>query len=395
MVEGTEALIISVFASSSSSSTPHRKRKSFQLDQNQYVIEPTRGQGACLLHALLGECVEGLYRFPGDNKSSSVRAKTYYLNTLKTQLKNSSKIRELFGEVIKPYLDESIKDKSSDPCALMLFAGHSISKEWADLKQKFSSTCLTIRDQEAKAWLPLIQVEKSPLLDQIMVAVRACKNPKEPFFQKRPEETLSLLVENPTHILKFINQSPDDFISLLSSGDRSKILPLREALKNTNEAQTVLEAKFILGEDILGRYAKVVQNPAFYLNTNETRLCAHLFNMKVQVVTDEGQETEFLMNEDAPGELVVIHHKGAHFSRCVILSTTSKEQEVLEEKSSPSKHARDKSCASTPIRKKQKTSPEKKSIKKSPSSSSKKKAKAPRSFCFDAWKIPTKKSRST
>lgn len=315
LLEKIEAFIIQIFSSGFFHSI---KSGMFPYEGNLYVVKPTKGEGSCALHALLGEEIEELVRFQGEYATSSTRAKNHYLEALQQALREKKgDVEKIFYEVLSGYLQLS----DSDPSKIMLFhdnaEGRKILEHWTQLNKAHTEALDEITIKEANIWLSLIKDESTGVWDKILKKVQAVEDPSNPyFFKKNPETLLGYFEEQPVRILDQIRLKyvQDDSI-------KKQILELREQKEKLLEHQDAEKLAFILSDECTSHYSETIRNPAFFLDTNEIKLAANLFQKNVVIVasTPNGieptEKNDF--GEDSEAS-VVIHHQGAHFSRCEI-----------------------------------------------------------------------------
>jgi hypothetical protein len=330
IVEGTEALMISVLnseqysQSTSSSKFFFNPKAAFSYEKEQYIVKPTRGEGSCAIHALLGEEIEGVYRFSGESKLSSEAAKAHFTDKLRAALDTHPAIQITFSDVIKGYLNQSPeKDLSTAMLYYNTREGVKLKQQWIDLSSKHAQEIQKMDAQQASLWLPLIKIENGLILDQIIEDVSQITDPTSPYYQKSREEILQILKEAPIRIVSLVNADPDTYLGLIREQvHKDQILELREQQRQLLQQQEDKENQFIFSSEMIDHYIRVISNPAFYLNTNEIKLAAQLFDKKVIIVAHNanGIEPAETINSDSEDEPIVIHHRGEHFSRCLKLN---------------------------------------------------------------------------
>lgn len=316
----TEAFIDSICASSTDSpSCSLSSQITFHYEGENYIVKLTKGEGSCALHALLGEEIAGMYQFPGDKSTSSARAKSHFTEKLVSHLKEKSSVQDIFSEVIQDYLN------ASDESAKMLFhnstEGEALRQQWVDLGKKHKKSILELNSQEAKVWLPLVQAENSTIFEQMMVYIGQIEDNTSPYFKKSRDEVLEMMRRNPCLILDKVRENSTTFLKLLQEKQSKKeILNLIEKRNDLIEGQNKEKAQFILSEKLIEHYVTTLKDPSFYLNTNEIKLAAELFNKNVLIMVSAEKDimpSEYISKSPFDGkEPIVIHHKGVHFSRC-------------------------------------------------------------------------------
>ena len=294
LVKSTEALMICMLTDIQ----PIGSSGCFEYEGNQYFIRATRGQGSCGLHALLGEEIQGIYRFHGDDTASSANAKKYFTNSLNASLESSLRVQEVFCEVIVGHLS------ASDSSAKMLFEesyeGTEIKRRWQELNSKYDLIKDQLEGQESQEWIKIIASEEG-----------AC------FLELR-----RFSEHNRRDLLKVINEQSDHYIDLLSETSKTAITALRDQKRNQFARLDEHKKELILQKKTIQHYFEVLNNPFFYLNTHELLLATIVFNLRavVIVVTRNGYvEVAHRIPDPLPegSTPIIVHHQGLHFSRCV------------------------------------------------------------------------------
>ena len=342
IVEGTEVLVIDVLAIDKFIQTDSNDMNpfvTFDYEGARYIVRPTRGQGSCAIHALLGEEIGGIYRFPGDDLSSSAHAKSHFTDAIPKALIEDPFIKETFLEVIKGYLSQlSQKDHSAD----MLYQseqGRILKQQWLAINERYDPEIKKLEYEEALLWFSMIELkgnkedETSLILDQLVSDMSTLTVSASPDQESR-ETVLQSIKANPTYITNKVNGNTEAYLRLIEANpNKEKILKLRE---NQNQLRTKREEErdsFILSAEMVSHYIFVVNNPLFYLNTNEIKLAAQLFNKSVIIVAYKEKRIEptEIINQDAASEPIFIHHRGVHFSRCVKANTNRKVASVVSD----------------------------------------------------------------
>lgn len=138
LVEGIENLVNIIFTNiqiKPLKDTAFNSSTSFVYNDEQYVIKFTRGRGSCALHALLGEEIQGVYRFTGDNPD--VQAKKYFTDALEESLHNDDEIIAIFVNILMDYFYDS-KRAGGTFEAKILFSksqGLEVAKELSSLQE--------------------------------------------------------------------------------------------------------------------------------------------------------------------------------------------------------------------------------------------------------------------
>lgn len=321
ITNSTEALVVSIL--DSDPDKPSQPR-TFDLYDGKYMVRPTKGQGSCALHALLGEEVAGKYQFPGDPDTCSPRAKEEFTNRLKTalQAKNSA-VETVFRDVINNYLTQS------DDSAKMLFhfstKGQSLKQKWIDSNRLKNENIQRVNSEEAALWLPIILGENTSIFQLIMTEINKISDRDSPYYGKNQDEVKSMMQQDPLCALSKVNEQVDACLEFVDSENKGRISLLREERSRLLAEQLEENGRLILSQDFIEHYVETVKNPSFYLNTNEIKLATLLFeelhNKNVVIFSTNGDQIVPAENIPNPPvdeqEYRVIYSFGLHFSRCV------------------------------------------------------------------------------
>jgi len=351
MQEGIEVMTAAILESgksqtASKSSLPLFRNPSYEYRGERYLQRATSGhQSACAIHAVLGQDMGGIYRYNGD-------AKKHYTDTLiaamgtRLQKRTPAQNRalEAYSASMRNYLTQN------DRGAQMLFntvEGRRLRAAWQAIgttplderTPSFENQIRLSRFQEGRLWLPLVTAKDSSYLALIMEDVQAA-SPSSRWYEKSQEQVLEMLRQDPDQIVNFVDQDTNAYLGLLESSDSPAtggILAERERRPQILQDLHRAQERFIFSRDVVLNYVKTVNTNTFYLDTNDLKVVAHLFNKKVVVIEDlglvqgawssRGNQAEIfggvgVAHEEinlvhGEGEPIVIQHFGAHFSRCV------------------------------------------------------------------------------
>jgi hypothetical protein len=169
----------------------------FEYEGRRYTVKGTCGDGACALHALLGEEIDGEYLFQGAGIHSGSFARRTFTDRLEKKLAESDEVVEAkFIAVIKSSLANAERDDS----AKMLCAGGSFLKEWQSIQSSHKKDLDQVKQEEATIWLSLAQLKDSSVLTQIVNKV------KDAAKQGRPDANLN--GKKRAQILKVLHVNP-------------------------------------------------------------------------------------------------------------------------------------------------------------------------------------------
>ena len=306
-----------------------------EINYQNYIAKATCGDGACALHALLGEEIDGMYTFSmGGNKSGDpgFLAKSAFTTKLKEKIQEEKKEEEeKSGSVPTPFIDSfieamtsSIESSRSDLFSNMLFnneKGRALKKQWDDLEISFSDANQNLKNQRAKYWSQLLSSDpiKSSISEKIMEIVKTKKSTSS-FYGKEIQEVLDIIGADNNRVLDLIDEDKNAFLELLSNSQRVEITKIEIPFDKNKAGIKKRRKELLLSNDSIDNYTTVLLGSDYYLSLQEIKLAALLFNKKVQVVRvvdSQYQPAEELMNPDADGDLIVIKHQDAHFERCV------------------------------------------------------------------------------
>ncbi|MGE0198606.1 MAG: hypothetical protein AB7N99_08265 [Simkaniaceae bacterium] len=354
MQEGIEVMTAAILESGKSQTASKRslplfRNPSYEYRGERYLQRATSGhQSACAIHAVLGQDMGGIYRYNGD-------AKKHYTDTLiaamgtRLQKRTPAQNRalEAYSASMRNYLTQN------DRGAQMLFntvEGRKLRAAWQAIgttpldasTPSFENQIRLSRFQEGRLWLPLVTAQDSPFLALIMDEVESTTNPTSKWYQKSPEQVIQMLTKDPSLIVDIVDiqREPNPFLALLEESDiraTGRILAERERRPQILQDLHRAQEHFIFSHDVVLNYVKTVNTNTFYLDTNDLKIVAHLFNKKVVVIEDlglvqgawssRGSQAEIfggvgVAHEEinlvhGEGEPIVIQHFGAHFSRCV------------------------------------------------------------------------------
>ena len=335
LVEKTRAVVVSIIESCPSECPPSKgigyTCLTFQYDDQNYVVKHTLGDGACALHALLGIENEGVIQF---QESEPVAPKRHYTNALEAQLKEKNPvIEEHFVNTLTGYFTGR-----GDLCGDMLFRdspeGEELRHQWDQLDGDYTLRIDETKVIEGKLWLPYVS-KGSPVLQEIIRYVQAISQrgaEESLWYDKSEGEIMTMVNKQPQLLSSIISSDPNRYLAILKSVDQNQLAPIQEIIGKRvtlNQEMEKDKRELILSPPVIERYVAIANKVAFYFNTSEIRIAAHLFNKRVQVVASKPsgiEPSEFMMNQDVPGDLIVIHHQGAHFSRCVKSEDISKNE---------------------------------------------------------------------
>jgi len=285
----------------------------FALDGDEYKVKFTRGDGACALHALLGQEINGEYRFPGDKKKARERVKTYYLNALEQRFQDLPGVTEAFTN----WLNNSKQPKylQDRQVAKVFPEGNQFTPAWRALQVHHDGLIEEARKRYIQAWHGVLGERK--ILDPIMSRVAGALEGSRYFGL-----TEHRILANPQEVIGMIDNEKDLFKALLNQHELAPINEAEQIWRNALNAKENAQNQFILNQNngVFARYKEAILNDVSYnLDTTEIGLAAQLFDKHVKIVSPNQKEAIELVDRHNEGdrELVVIHQAKNHFSRCV------------------------------------------------------------------------------
>lgn len=348
IIIGTEILVTSVLSSGKYSRTigtasnvlfhPHTL---FIYEGCKYVLKATRGQGACALHALLGEEINGIYRFPGADQNSSENAKKHFTQTLDATFETNENVQTLFYEVISGYLGLSLNDSS----AKILFAqsqeGREIKQKWLDMQNRHTKELQEKDLEEARFWFDSVAVKDSPIFKRLVQNSKALSTIKE----QQTGEILKRFQEDVQFFANKIHEDRATLEKLLQEHNKrayEQVTDLKEKREQLKAIHVAQKREFIFSDQVKKHYFLTVGIPQFYLDTTEIKLAAELFGLDVVLVSSTRTGVEFVEaispHVEIHKEPIIIHHHGLHFSRCVRVEGQG-ELKNIREKQEPAQSA--------------------------------------------------------
>ena len=302
---------------------PPQPLRTFDYEGKRYTIQSTCGDGACALHALLGQKVNGSYRC--DNPRQR------FTQELRKKIKEDSKIRTTFKEVMVDHLFQS--GKGTDRSSSMLFRGNSTGEklkgQWQDLNDTYNPHIEYSQSVEAALWLSALENDTYGFLSTQMEAAAAhnidAYEEESPYYGKSKEEIIEALRKTPHLILNLVNSS--DIANFLNYIPIDKREPISNRRKVTDTLIAQLNGAtktLVCSNDFVDHYIDICLKHRYLLNTNEIKLGAQLFGKKAQIFSYQeergigpaGSSELLTINKDANGEPIVIYQEGIHFSRC-------------------------------------------------------------------------------
>ncbi len=287
-----------------------REGKSFSVGNKNYFIEYTLGDGACGLHALLGEKKSRQYAYPADNPNAAARAQ--FIKNLEQEIKTPS-IKKLWIKWMVQFLKDHLNIPSTDTKIVFENASNEVEGLKTKLKKLDSE-----KEQQQK--------EQEECFSQA-AQLEACKDALE--------KTLGILLDdfevNPEKMNNKFRENLDDVLSVLEKTKGSvkagkivaRLTDVVEKLKDIEKRRENLLKQFVQKTEIWNAYLKGIARSDYYFSNQEIEIAAHLFKKRIVIYGHKylSEVQEPIEGGDPDQPKVVIFHKGNHFSRCTRLKS--------------------------------------------------------------------------
>ena len=288
----------------------------FELNGRSYKICPTKGDGACGLHALVGERDEKkekyIFTIPQGIRGQFKHIRELYWGILtKLSSNHVSMLRKLFDDMLRQYLGNYPTNESK-----LLFGGPQLETAMLELKKE-----LLVCDQE---WDAASQLEveffknlstacPGALFEQILEKMRGDVSLKD-FKQK--------YVSNASLFVSICTEHRKQILTVLAKSDLgnklAKIQSDKEEIRLDKE-DFLQQFNNIHRAKIAAVYKEVCQREDYYYTDLELGMIAISCQIKLTIVPHRLLlETGDPITYGDAGEEVVIFHKGNHYSRCVL-----------------------------------------------------------------------------
>lgn len=295
-----------------------------------YIKRPTSPDGACAMHALLGEKIGGQYQYSGPGN-----VRKAFVNKLIEQI-GDLKVQQMLAQIIKDHLEKSSKiDPETglpiDPSSYRLFPYEDelgLQCEYALLKASQAEDFKRLNTREALLWEQEL-FENEDFKSRVIAHSRQSRH----FRRMSPEQVLSEIRRNPLSILRIVYPETPQFLELVAHpGRKHALFWVSQERIRLREYQDMVRDQRALRESVFKRYIETVQNDAFWFNEEEIALAAYLFGRSVKVFDSIQSEipTAELIQPDPNIEIISIVHEGGrdggHFSRLTAMT----EEEIRE-----------------------------------------------------------------
>ncbi len=273
---------------------------SFRYEGQNYYIAPTKDDGACGLHAVLG-IQASKYLYEGN-------AREHYVNTLTSKMQDptfQSKWEEWMIYFVQDYLSPNRGFYS------MLVFNEPLVK---DLKNNISEL------GHAKAQLQAAQEELFRQALNQETSQKIIMNVLQDEVKGEEERTkttgLQVKLESDEYKFKKMRGCLDHIISALQNQEIGRLIS--ENLESQRKLdETEHYRAFVRKEEVVAAYKRGVSDPLYYFATQELGLMAHMFDLHVKVFHEINGVVTLELDEGDPSHtLVEVFHSEIHFSRC-------------------------------------------------------------------------------
>jgi hypothetical protein len=293
--------ILAQINSTGSSKSQIGERDTFKHENQHYYVAPTTGDGACGLHAVLGEKPEG----------SDVYFKENARECFATQLQNVKN-----EQVVKVKLEKWLVDLSKDYLAprRSAFSDRVFNDDLVqELKQKL---------EELEQRKQTFQHDQKLLFDQALeneAVIQKLKQEVEKE-QQRTQKTglLEQLETNRTFRNNKMRENLNHIIQLLKEEEIGTGLSENLRLQtDLDQQRDQIYLDFVRQDVVFEAYIEGIKKNDYWVSTQELELVAHVFGLRVRVFHQYDQREIEVKSEEGPqnGPLVSVFHRGVHFSR--------------------------------------------------------------------------------
>jgi hypothetical protein len=213
-----------------------------------YAVKKTLGDGACGLHALLGEPVYGEYRYSGPQNVREV-----FVEHLEEKITNQD-IRLLLKNILKAHISAT-----EDPSSRMIFEGEEglalrQGYEWA--RNQYDSHFLRLKQDEAFFWKD--QLDFPPIREKLLEEARNSSR----YRHKSDRQILEMFRETPSLISILIDADRASFLQRLEPCYRGHIFRIIYEKQDLSQYREYAEDLFVLNY-MYPRYIQVIKDPSF------------------------------------------------------------------------------------------------------------------------------------
>jgi hypothetical protein len=273
----------------------------FEYAGQEYYIASTVGDGACALHAVLGEKKNRSY-FKDD-------ARELYVITLQEKLEKDIAFKEKWGEWMVHFVKDYL---SPDPgrYSKLVFKKELVS----DLKeglQLLETREKILKEKQEELFDDALRIEK------VQVRLRELVFVEEVRKSITNGALVNRLVDPAFAHAKMREALEEITLSIIEDDTGKAIKENQNELNRIDEERSECYRQCIEKPEILNAYVEGVQKSDYYFATQEIGLMAYLFNRKITVFHELSRRID-VVTEEGEGDPIGVFHKGIHYSRCVL-----------------------------------------------------------------------------
>ena len=292
-----------------------QKNFSFEICGKAYYTLETRGDGACGLHALIGNDNQGVIYYSEGDSDPGIAAKIYFRDKLLSAFENME-IRESFVNV----LSEMFKRDDTHPEKKMIFLEEPIKEKYLRQRNEENRQDIRIEGEkiaEGRVWVDL-------LTDQICNLIK--QNNSVKYSEYPNAELIGYLKTNPIKMFDILYSSHQEkmqYHDLLNNENKIKVDQAAKKVNAEEERKSKSHEEFLLSEHVVSWYLECMLRQNYYLSQEELKLAAQLFKIRLRIFTwhhdkyidadkDAGAGG---VSGDETQSVVIVAHRGVHYER--------------------------------------------------------------------------------
>ena len=283
-----------------------------QTDQGFFHVLATLGDGACAMHALLGQVnSSGYYQYldlslsatPQDPSRSDIGVRKLYREKVEI-CREEGPFREKFIQIGVLFLREAIRGVTN-PSINALF--------WSQVPEALQKQVMECRLELAQyqSTLKSLRESRETLMNELLSSSSPCQDLMAPFLQG-DKQVADAMEENWSSVLSCVGLTNPFVCRVEETKQKADLLTRREELLLRN----------VIASDLVFRhYLKAILKKEYWFSTFELHLAAHFFNKKVDlyIYTDVGNivlyETYNASSNPLEEVSILMHRESTHFSR--------------------------------------------------------------------------------
>ncbi|NGX43226.1 MAG: hypothetical protein K940chlam7_01518 [Chlamydiae bacterium] len=298
------------------------KSRTFYFEDHEFEILDTLGDGACALHALLGHEVAGYVRSE-DHPECGKRVKQAFVEKLKAH-KDDPRIKQFLEDLLIWMLNEGMKKKTTqDNVVSVIKKGPIDLKEIEKKRKECEKAKQTAQENIVKKLQSVLKVN-IPDYRRELLRILGVREEDFDAFLKDPKRVFDLGMENKDVLFVLFDdygkkRSGDEFerYNYECIGDgKNDLERFLERIGRLDVQYRDFRLAKLMSADFLEHYLKCFLSLDYYHYTEELHMAAILFDKKVHFFHKQDGEMARQVFNEGDDELVLIHHKGMHFSQC-------------------------------------------------------------------------------